>query len=809
LPVNTALIDGELVRLEPDGTTSFAGLQNAISNGNTAALTFFAFDLLYRDGWDLSGAALEDRKAALAEIIPRNAQGMLRYSDHQIDQGPAFLRQARSYGLEGIISKRRTEPYRPGRSASRLKVKCRNREEFVVVGFTDPERSRQGFGALLLGYYDPERALHYAGRVGTGFSTAQLVELRRQLDDLERAEPAVALPRGVSSRGVHWVESRLVAQVEFATWTADGILRQASFQGLREDKSAREVVIDPQSRTAAPQAAQPRKVAARSRQTAAQAADTSGPQRGRDGSLKFEGVRLTHPDHILYPGTALTKLDIARYYAAVAKWALPHLSHRLLTLVRSPAVGRKTFYQKHIGPEAPDTIRRFEFDDGEGSKIYPYIEDLPGLVALVQMDVVEIHPWGSTIKQLDDPDRVTFDLDADEGLPWQRITEAALRLREALLAIGLKSFAKTTGGKGLHVVVPLAPKLGWDEIRVFAKWVADSFVAQRPEDFTANMAKTARHGRIYIDYLRNGQQSALILPVPVRALRSRHRCCGTRSKLGFTPTASRLTPSRSGWVDLAQIRGRILAESASHSVHRSAAASGFDDGAVAMWVTLRSRPGRDAPIAETQCALRPTECLSDSGYEAPGGPEQTLFHGVSRSRAGSGGQVLAPRTCEQLDHRAVKSRNIIRLAAGDQITVDDCFLIDDIRSGVLQIGSDRRPRGHASASHLLGLDNCSRPVTDRRHRFACVEECPHERNGSRNYSQLVRIDHTARKQQCVEVLRPSFFELQIDWKRLAPVRKVPAAHLVAVGRDDPRVGPGLIERFARFGQFHFFKTIRD
>ena len=371
LPVNTALIDGELVRLEPDGTTSFAGLQNAISNGNTAALTFFAFDLLYRDGWDLSGAALEDRKAALAEIIPRNAQGMLRYSDHQIDQGPAFLRQARSYGLEGIISKRRTEPYRPGRSASWLKVKCRNREELVVVGFTDPERSRQGFGALLLGYYDPEGALHYAGRVGTGFSTAQLVELRRQLDDLERAEPAVALPRGVSSRGVHWVESRLVAQVEFATWTADGILRQASFQGLREDKSAREVVIDPQSRTAAPQAAQPRKVAARSRQTAAQAADTSGPQRGRDGSLKFEGVRLTHPDHILYPGTALTKLDIARYYAAVAKWALPHLSHRLLTLVRSPAVGRKTFYQKHIGPEAPDTIRRFEFDDGEGSKIIP------------------------------------------------------------------------------------------------------------------------------------------------------------------------------------------------------------------------------------------------------------------------------------------------------------------------------------------------------------------------------------------------------------------------------------------------------
>jgi bifunctional non-homologous end joining protein LigD len=274
LPVNTALIDGELVRLEPDGTSSFAGLQDAISSGNTAALTFFAFDLLYRDGWDLSGAALEYRKAALAEIIPPSAQGMLRYSDHQIDQGPAFLRQACSYGLEGIVSKRRTDPYHPGRSGSWRKVKCRNREEFVVLGFTDPKDGRAGFGALLLGYYDPKGTLHYAGRVGTGFNSAQLVELRERLDDLVRAEPLVALPKGVSSKGVHWVEPCLVAEVEFATWTADGILRQASFQGLREDKSAREVVIDPQSRIAPAPAAQPKTGAAQSRQTAPQAAGT-------------------------------------------------------------------------------------------------------------------------------------------------------------------------------------------------------------------------------------------------------------------------------------------------------------------------------------------------------------------------------------------------------------------------------------------------------------------------------------------------------------------------------------------------------
>ena len=373
----------------------------------------------------------------------------------------------------------------------------------MVVGFIDPKDGRQGFGALLLGYYDSQGALRYGGRVGTGFNTAQLVELRKRLNDIVRAEPSVVLPRGVSKKGVHWVEPCLVAQVEFATWTADGILQQASFQGLREDKIAREVVIDPQSRTAVSPGAEPKEPAARSRQRGAQAAEPSEPRRAGDGGLTFERVRLTHPDRILYPGTALAKLDVARYYAAVAKWALPHLSHRLLTLLRASKAGKKVFFQKHIGPEAPDAIRRFELDDGKGLKIYPYIEDLPGLVALVQMDVVEIHPWGSMVKQLDSPDRVTFDLDPDEGLPWQRITEALLR-------VGLESFAKTTGGKGLHVVVPLVPKLGWNEIRAFAKWAADRFVAHRPEDFTANMAKAARQGRIYIDYLRNSRGATAV-----------------------------------------------------------------------------------------------------------------------------------------------------------------------------------------------------------------------------------------------------------------------------------------------------------
>src|SRR5262252_6354891 len=311
LPLASALIDGEIVHLEADGTTSFSGLQDTISRGRTDKLTFFAFDLLYRDGWDLTAVAIEDRKAALADIISPSAQGMLRYSDHQIGRGPEFLRRACGFSLEGIISKRRSDPYRPGRGRSWLKVKCRNREEFVVVGFTDPEGSREGFGALLLGYYDPDGKLRYAGRVGTGFNSERLSELRQRFESLARTDPPVALPKGVSRKGVHWIEPRLVGEVEFATWTADAIVRQSSFQGLREDKDPREVIYDPKSRTAVDPDPSPKKTAARAKRAAPQKVEAAEPERARDGSLVFEGVRITHPDRILYPGTKLTKLDVA------------------------------------------------------------------------------------------------------------------------------------------------------------------------------------------------------------------------------------------------------------------------------------------------------------------------------------------------------------------------------------------------------------------------------------------------------------------------------------------------------------------
>ena len=501
LPVDTALIDGELVHLALDGTTNFSGLQDAIASGKTGALHFFAFDLLHRDGWDLTGASLEDRKAALADIVSPDAAGVLRYSDHQEGQGPAVLRQASTLGVEGIVSKRRDAPYRPGRGAGWLKVKCRNREEVVVIGFTDPEGKREGFGALLAGYYDPSGTLRYAGRVGTGFSADGLAELRKRLDPLVVKDPPVTLPKEAPRKGVRWVRPALVAEVEFAGWTADQILRHASFQGLREDKSPKEVVYDQSSRNGG-------SVTKLSPPEPA-AAEVSRP--ARDGSVMFEGVRLTHPDRVLYPEDGLTKLDLARYYRAVADRALPNLAHRPLTLVRCPGgQGKPCFYQKHLGKGMPDAIGHVDITEDGETVAYPVIEDLAGLIGLVQMNVIELHPSGATAEQLDTPDRITFDLDPDEGLAWPRVTEAAIEIREALLAIGLQSFVKTTGGKGLHVVVPLLPKLGWEDAKAFTKWVADQFVAQSPERFTANQAKRARRGRIYIDYLRNSRGATAI-----------------------------------------------------------------------------------------------------------------------------------------------------------------------------------------------------------------------------------------------------------------------------------------------------------
>ena len=502
LPVEAALIDGEIVHLETDGTTDFGRLQDAIANGRTEGLVFYAFDLLHLDGWDLTGAKLEDRKRTLAALLPTAADGILRYSDHQEGRGRDFFRHACGYRLEGIVSKRCDSLYRPGRHDSWLKIKSENREEFVVIGLSDPAGGRQGLGALLLGYYDPSGELHYAGRVGTGFSDARLLDLRARLDRLVRAKrPVAALPKGAIVKDVHWTEPALVAEIRYAGWTADAVLRHAVFIGLREDKDAKEVVRDMPSLSPpeAPTRPAPQRAAA---------------ALARDGSTVFEGVRLTHADRVLYPEEGITKLDLAQYYAAVADWALPHLAHRPLSLVRAPTgIAGEQFFQKHAGASVPKAVTRIEID----GEIHLAIEERAGLLSLVQIGVLEIHPWGSMLDRLEQPDRVTFDLDPDEGLAWPIVCEAALEMRGVLATLGLESFVKTTGGKGLHVVVPLLPELGWDEVKNFTKRLAEDMAARRRERYTANQAKRARRGRIYIDYLRNARGSTAVGAYSTRA----------------------------------------------------------------------------------------------------------------------------------------------------------------------------------------------------------------------------------------------------------------------------------------------------
>jgi bifunctional non-homologous end joining protein LigD len=479
LPVRDALIDGELVVLDARGLSNFQSLQNALGRGREKDVVYFAFDLLYLDGRDLRELPLLERKELLAKILAK-APAMIRYTDHVVGEGPTFFKQACGHSLEGIVSKRADAPYRAGRTKDWLKVKCLNRQEFVIAGYTDPEGGRSGFGALVLGVHDKGGTLRHVGRVGTGFTTTTLEDLHARMKQLERkSSPFPRPPTGRAARGIHWVEPKLVAEVAFTGWTDDGILRQSRFEGLREDKPPAEVVIE---RPASP------KPSAAIREVA--------------------GVKLTHPEKILYPDQGISKRDLALYYESIADWVLPHLVNRPLSLVRCPeGQGKTCFYQKHAHQGTPEVVRRVQIQEGtgtiEGVGTYLYIDDLPGLIALVQMGVLEVHPWGSRVDTLEKPDRMTIDLDPAPDVPWSRMIETALTIRTRLQELGLESFVKTTGGKGLHVVAPLQARQTWDDLKEFSRAIAEEFVRAAPQWFVSTMTKSKRTGKIFLDFFRN------------------------------------------------------------------------------------------------------------------------------------------------------------------------------------------------------------------------------------------------------------------------------------------------------------------
>lgn len=518
LPVAEAFLDGEVVALDEQGRSNFQRLQNFMKGSGASQLVYFAFDLLHLDGRDLRGAALESRKRILERLLPADATGSLRYSHDWIGEGEALYRECCRRGLEGIISKRRDQPYRPERGRDWLKIKCMQRQEFVIGGFTEPAGSRIGLGALLLGVYGQDGRLHYAGRVGTGFNEISLRELRARLGQITRSSPSfVNPPRGAEAAGVHWVEPRLVAEVAFSEWTQDNLLRHPSFQGLREDKAAAGVRRENSvSSQAAPNGRSNNDGAQKA--TRKRFAKTASQKKEDAGELVIGGIEITHPEKVLYPEQGITKRRLASYYEEIADWMLPHLERRPLTLVRCPRGRDKhCFYQRHIRESLHEAIHTIPLKEGRSAAEYVWVDSLAGLMALVQMGALEIHTWGARVERIEQPDQLIFDLDPDPAIAWQELAAAAHAVRDRLTRLGLASFVKTTGGKGLHIVVPIAPRESWDCAKEFSQAVAESMVREAPTRYTATMSKLQRKGKIYIDYLRNARAASAICVYSTRA----------------------------------------------------------------------------------------------------------------------------------------------------------------------------------------------------------------------------------------------------------------------------------------------------
>jgi bifunctional non-homologous end joining protein LigD len=480
LPVKFALIDGEIVAFK-DGKPDFSTLKDAISAGGD--MTLFAFDLLELDGEDTTGLPNIQRKEHLRRLID-GADARLQYSEHITGSGEQLFATMCQEGYEGVVSKLASAPYRGDRTKNWLKIKCTRRQEFVIVGWTPSEKSR-GFRALLLGVNTPD-GYRYAGKVGTGFSGDVMMDLLERMKKIERKTATVEAPRAMV-RGAHWVEPKLVAEVAFAETTPDGVLRHSSFLGLREDKAADEVVAE------VPAKAMP-----------------AAPE---------VHVTVSSRERLVFPDSDVTKGELADYYAAVSTIMLPWAANRPISLVRCPqGRAKRCFFQKHDAGVFGEHVHQVPILEKDGhTEDYLYIDDADGLVTCVQMGTIEFHGWGSSVATLEKPDRMVFDLDPDEELDFSIVKKAAEDLKEHLAEMGLVSFAMLSGGKGVHVVVPLQPEAEWPAVKDFADRFARAMEAAEPERFVANMSKAKRKGRIFIDYLRNQRGATAVLPYVARA----------------------------------------------------------------------------------------------------------------------------------------------------------------------------------------------------------------------------------------------------------------------------------------------------
>jgi bifunctional non-homologous end joining protein LigD len=522
LSAQSAILDGEVVVLAENGTTSFADLQAAFKDGEKHTLTYFVFDMMHLNGRNLRGAELIVRKGMLASLLEASAHSaeMVRLSEHIETEGSVVFRNACDLNAEGIISKRAASPYKSGRSSDWIKVKCIYDQEFVIGGFTLPSNGTHGVGALLLGYYDEAGSLIYAGRTGTGFTRKAHRMLRDSLEKLrERVSPFAQIPAD-AKRGAVWVKPDLVAQVRFATWTADNLVRQASFQGLREDKSASEVRKEGVSTPAAKTMKTAVANVAKQTRSANEFSPQKRPVAKKQDPVHHAAIRLTHPDKVLDKESGLTKQQLADYYWDIAEHMLLQIANRPISLVRcTEGTAEPCFFQRHSNAMLPAGIETVQVADKKSGKLEPYITlaTRESLATLAQMGVLEVHPWGSQNDDLERPDRIIFDLDPHESIPWKTLAESADETRILLKKSGLESFLKSTGGKGLHVVAPLTPEHTWPVIKQFAHAVAMQLQTQNPSLYLTKMSKAERKGKIFVDYLRNERGATAVAAFSPRA----------------------------------------------------------------------------------------------------------------------------------------------------------------------------------------------------------------------------------------------------------------------------------------------------
>jgi bifunctional non-homologous end joining protein LigD len=505
IPVGRAIIDGEIVSQERDGVSSFSALQEDLKSGREDRMAFYAFDLLYRDGFDLTGVAFSNRKKALTALMHDVPEGLpVHLSESFETSGSKLLKAACQMNLEGIISKRASAPYRGGRVGDWIKTKCTANQEFVITGYEPSTTMTRSIRALILGYFE-EGQLRYAGRVGTGFTVAVERDLLKNLNTLKTGKmPFAELPEEERRRKVQWLAPKLVAEIDFRGWTHGEVLRQASFKGLREDKAAKDVVREmPRLAAAAQTVASKKSKPARKLSTQ------------KTKHVEVAGVTLTHPDRIYWKDGDVTKAMLADYYRQIWKWVAPHLVDRPIALVRCPdGAESKCFFQKHVSAGLEEDELVSVPLKGEEPAIA--VDDLSGLIALAQAGVLELHAWGTHRQHVESCDFLVFDLDPGPGITMQQLVEGAREVRSRLAKMKLKTFVKTTGGKGLHVVLPIAPT-DWDKAKDFAHALADAMEADNPQRYVANMAKSKRNNRIFVDYLRNGRGATAIAPYSTRA----------------------------------------------------------------------------------------------------------------------------------------------------------------------------------------------------------------------------------------------------------------------------------------------------